>query len=141
MEVTRTSTFPKKEKLCSNKQIETLFTKGKSFIVYPLRIVYLIEDESNAEKQYPLVLISVSKKKFKRAVKRNRIKRLIREAYRLNKTGLKEKLIYEKKAVNIAFIYLKNTLPEYIEIKDCVQKAIKSLSDRIGEGGYEKDII
>lgn len=133
MEDIRTTTFSKKEKLCSNKQIEELFTKGKSFIIYPLRIVYLIDEEINIEGRHPSVLVSVSKKKLKRAVKRNRVKRLIREAYRLHKTDLYEKLLMEKKVINIAFIYLKDTLPEYIEIDECIQKIIKSLTDRIGE--------
>jgi ribonuclease P protein component len=128
-------TFPKKEKLCSNKQIEELFAKGKSFIVYPVRIVYIIRDENDMGKQVASVLISVSKKRFKRANKRNRVKRLIREAYRLNKLGLQETLVLRNKSVDIAFLYLKNTLPEYAEMEESMTKAIKLLSERVGEVG------
>ena len=126
-------TFPKKEKLCSNKQIEELFAKGKSFVTYPVRVVYIIRDENDLGKQFASVLISVSKKRFKRANKRNRVKRLIREAYRLNKLELQETLVLKNKSIDIAFIYLKDTLPEYSEMKESVTKAIRLLSERVGE--------
>ena len=81
--------FPKEEHLCRKKLIEELFGKqGSSFGVYPLRIVWIRSPAPSAAP--PQVLISVSKRTFKRAVDRNRIKRLIREAYRLNKYRLIE---------------------------------------------------
>ena len=85
----RRHTFPKEEHLCRKKLIEELFSKqGSSFGVYPLRIVWIpAPTPTNAP---PQVLISVSKRTFKRAVDRNRLKRLIREAYRLNKYRLTE---------------------------------------------------
>lgn len=129
--------FPKTEKLCSNKHIEELFFKGKSFVIYPLRVVYHFRDETDINKCSISVLISVSKKKFKRAVKRNRIKRLIREAYRLNKNDS----IINCKSLDIAFIYLKDTLPTYDEIENSVSKVLKTLSEKIGEGGNEENII
>lgn len=129
--------FPKTDKLCSNKDIEELFLKGKSFIVYPLRVVYYFQDVKDIDKYSISVLISVSKKKFKRAVKRNRIKRLIRESYRLNKNDL----IINNKSLNIAFIYLKDTLPKYEEIDNSVWKILKTLSEKAGEGRNEENII
>lgn len=85
----RRYTFPKEEHLCRKKLIEELFGKqGSSFGVYPLRMVWI---KSGAPTTVPpQVLISVSKRTFKRAVDRSRIKRLIREAYRLNKYRLLE---------------------------------------------------
>ena len=85
----RKYTFPKEEHLCRKKLIEALFSKqSSSFGVYPLRIVWIPAPAlTNAP---PQVLISVSKRTFKRAVDRNRLKRLIREAYRLNKYRLTE---------------------------------------------------
>lgn len=76
-------TFNKTEKLKSEKLIEKLFLEGKSVVAYPLRLVYIetIFDDSVKAK----VGVSVSKRHFKRAVDRNRIKRLMREAYRLQK--------------------------------------------------------
>ncbi|GAA4365305.1 hypothetical protein GCM10023185_35510 [Hymenobacter saemangeumensis] len=81
--------FPKEEHLCRKKLIDELFGKqSSSFGVYPLRIVWLKSPEPTTAP--PQVLISVSKRIFKRAVDRNRLKRLIREAYRLNKYRLLE---------------------------------------------------
>jgi ribonuclease P protein component len=76
-------TFPKKEKLKSQKLIEKLFLEGKSVTVFPLRMLYLKTDFEDGSKIKTSV--SVSKRNFKKAVDRNRIKRLLREAYRLNK--------------------------------------------------------
>ena len=85
----RRHTFPKEEHLCRKKLIEELFSKqGSSFGVYPLRIVWIPAPAPTTAP--PQVLISVSKRTFKRAVDRNRLKRLIREAYRLNKYRLTE---------------------------------------------------
>ena len=85
----RKYTFPKEEHLCRKKLIEELFSKqSSSFGVYPLRIVWIPAPAPTTAP--PQVLISVSKRTFKRAVDRNRLKRLIREAYRLNKYRLTE---------------------------------------------------
>ena len=85
----RKYTFPKEEHLCRKKLIEELFSKqSSSFGVYPLRIVWIKAVAPISTP--PQVLISVSKRTFKRAVDRNRLKRLIREAYRLNKYRLTE---------------------------------------------------
>ena len=85
----RKYTFPKEEHLCRKKLIEDLFSKqSSSFGVYPLRIVWIKAAAPTSAP--PQVLISVSKRTFKRAVDRNRLKRLIREAYRLNKYRLTE---------------------------------------------------
>ena len=81
--------FPKEEHLCRKKLIDELFGKrGSSFGIYPLRLVWLPAAAPTTAP--PQVLISVSKRTFKRAVDRNRLKRLIREAYRLNKFRLLE---------------------------------------------------
>ncbi|MDR3118578.1 MAG: ribonuclease P protein component [Mediterranea sp.] len=100
------NTLHKAERLCSKLQIEKLFAGGgsKSFSVYPLRVVFMpIEKKEEASAS---ILISVSKRRFKRAVKRNRIKRQIREAYRKNKHGLLDFLREKTGGIAIAFIYL-----------------------------------
>ena len=76
--------FKKEERLCNIKLIEKLFKDGSSFLVYPFRIIWLSE---HLVSDFPAqVLISVPKRKFKRAVDRNLIKRRIREVYRLHKS-------------------------------------------------------
>ena len=123
-------TFGKDEKLCSQKVIDKLFKEGSSFVAYPLRVVYLLDKEEEENKQYPNILISVSKRKFKRANKRNRVKRLVREAYRHHKHPLclfcKEKEV----SMNIAFLYLKSELPSYQEIEKSIQKTITVLQEK-----------
>nr|WP_133757419.1 ribonuclease P protein component [Gelidibacter sediminis] len=76
--------FKKTEKLKSQKLIEKLFSEGKSVVAYPLRLVYLKTSFEDAV--FVKAGVSVSKRNFKKAVHRNRIKRLLREAYRLNKS-------------------------------------------------------
>ncbi|WP_412987410.1 ribonuclease P protein component [Pontimicrobium sp. IMCC45349] len=79
------TTYSKKEKLKSKKLIDQLFTEGQSVSAYPLRLVFLeapLDDNVKAKTG-----VSVSKRYFKKAVDRNRVKRLLREAYRLNKNS------------------------------------------------------
>jgi len=118
-------TFRKNERLCSRTTIQTLFTKGKSFVKYPFRISYIsIDEDIAAEAQ---VLISVSKKRFKRAYKRNRLKRLTREAYRLNKHDFLSHLKIQDKKLAVAFIYLPTEILEYADVEKGMKKALKKL--------------
>lgn len=125
-------TFSKEEKLCSQKAIDRLFREGASFIAYPLRVVYLVKEKSE-EQKYPQVLVSVSKRKFKRANKRNRVKRLVREAYRLQKSSLIKCCEEKEITLHIAFLYLKDELPTYAEIEKAVGKALSSIKEKTGE--------
>jgi len=112
--------FPPSEKLKSRKLIETLFAEGKNVKSFPLLLVYLpLEHESDALFQ---VGFSVSKRKFKHAVDRNRVKRLMREAYRLNKNNLLEK--HTKKHI-LMFIYISNNILTYNEIEAAMLKVFR----------------
>jgi len=108
-------TFKKGERLSSEKSIATLFAEGDSFFQYPFKVVYKKEQST-----YPFsvqLLISVSKRNFKKAVDRNKIKRLIREAYRLNKHLLYEGLAESKGSILLGFIYTAKTIPEFKEVE------------------------
>ncbi|MBF0577247.1 ribonuclease P protein component [Dysgonomonas sp. GY617] len=124
-------TFSKDERLYAEKRIEALFASGASFIAYPLRVVYITREiESESELPTVSILTSVSKKRFKRAVKRNRVKRLIREAYRLNKKELIDFATQSGKSYDIAFLYLKSELPTYAEIEKAILKTINTLNGK-----------
>ena len=89
-------TLGSQERIKSTKLIDTLFSGGnsQSIVAYPLRVVYM-KGVREADTPQTQIMVSVSKRHFKRAVKLNRVKRQIREAYRLNKNLLSEKLIQQ----------------------------------------------
>ncbi|MFV0237963.1 MAG: ribonuclease P protein component [Flavobacteriales bacterium] len=110
-------TLGKNEKLKSKKNIDKLFSDGKSFVQHPVRIVY-IKNQSLSANQ---VAFSVSKRNFKLAVDRNRIKRLMREAYRLNKHDLNQK------GIHIIFIYTDIKMKSYPIIERSIKKILTTL--------------
>lgn len=103
-------TFKADEKLKSKKLIEQLFKGGKSFSLLPFRIIYSQLENGTAHLQCGF---SASTKKFKKAVERNRIKRLMREAYRLQKLPLKNELEENDKYLAVFIIYTGNDMPSY----------------------------
>lgn len=125
MEGTIKCTFSKDERLCHKGSFEELIASGRSFVSYPLRVVYRLfprgEEDAPAR-----IAISVSKKRFKRAVKRNRVKRLVREGYRLNKYKLYCD-IPESKTLDILFIYLQDDIFEFHKIEKAIAGAIKKM--------------
>lgn len=110
MEPTQRYTFKKEEKLKSRKTIEQLFKEGKSFSNFPFRVLWKFTEASTASLQTGF---AVSRKHFKKAVDRNRIKRLMREAYRLQKNTLQAQLKYQEKQLAVFIIYVGNELPDY----------------------------
>lgn len=120
--------FPKSEKLKSKKLIEQLFNEGQSIVVFPIKLIYLKVDTPLPAKVKAAV--SVPKSNFKSAVKRNRIKRLMREGYRLNKHQ-----IFNNMEGNFAFLflYLGKEMPEYSIVEKCMlhifNKFLKKVSN------------
>lgn len=98
--------FPKSEKLCGEIEIQDLFKKGKHLNAYPLKFIYLSNRTENNSITPPRVVISVSKKNFKRAHDRNKIKRIVREAYRLNKILLTNREDFSTFPKRIAIMYI-----------------------------------
>ncbi|QGY48110.1 ribonuclease P protein component [Maribellus comscasis] len=120
----RSYTFKKKEKLCSKKVIDQLFSEGTSFISFPLKVIYLHCELPVKSKVQ--IGFSVSKKSFKKAVQRNLLKRRMREAYRLNKHLLTEKEAEKQLAIFVIFIGKK--ILDYNTIEQSMIKAMTKCS-------------
>jgi len=135
LSVRKQFTLGKEERLKSRKQIEHLFGKGKSIVVSPFRVYYLINKMLNAQRSMFNVQfgVGVSNRNFKRAVDRNRIKRLTREAWRLQKNELSEKIKTTEKQLHVFFIYTGKELPDFATVKDKVGVVLKKLADKIDE--------
>lgn len=133
--VAKQFTLGKNERLKSRKQIDQLFSEGKKFSVTPFRIFYIAQILPEKDPQTKAIQfgVAVSTKNFKRAVDRNRIKRLTREAWRLQKNELAEELKITGKQLNIFFVYNSKELPDFNSVKDKVALALKKLSSIINE--------
>ena len=119
-------TFSKKEKLKNKLLIERLFKEGKAITVYPLKLIYL--NLSSSGETRCQVAVSVPKSKFKNAVDRNRIKRILRENYRLNKES-----IFNNMEGNFAFLflYLGKNIPENTVVEGSMLSIFKKLIKKV----------
>jgi len=118
-------TFHKEERLCSQKIIGELFTSGDSFLAYPLKVVFLKTDSAQA---HPLqAAFTVSKRNFKRAVKRNLLKRRMREAYRLNKSGFYNEIAVKELHIAVMFVFIGKDIVEFPIIEKAMISAFKKL--------------
>ena len=124
-------TLGKNERLKHRKLIEQLFGTGKSFATTPFRVHYSFEELPS---KFPAQAgFTVSSKTFKRAVDRNRIKRLTREAYRLQKTDLYNALTEKSRQLIIFFIYTGKEIPEYEAVLKSVASILKRLVKIVNE--------
>jgi ribonuclease P protein component len=117
-------TLGKNERLKSRKQTELLFSEGKKFSITPFRVHYLFNDSAGPPLQFG---VGVSNKNFKKAVDRNKIKRRVRETYRLQKIFLYQKVKEKKGQLNIFFIYTGKEIPEFSGIFDAMKKILDKL--------------
>lgn len=123
-------TFKKEERVTGKKRIENLFAHGQSFLAYPFRIVFY-EYEYAAASPSVSILISIPKKRLKRATARNRMKRLVREAYRLNKNIFQSDLLLENHRMDVAFIYVKDELSGFDIVEKSVCKSLREISGKL----------
>ena len=122
----KSKTFSKEERLCSKRLIDNLFRNGSSFFVYPYRVVFLHTETPSTVQ----VLLSVPKRRFRRAVHRNLLKRRMRESYRLQKGDLLYPAIEGKSyGVAAAIQYVGNELSEFSFMHDRMAIVLKKLVD------------
>lgn len=126
--------FPKYERICKKNDIQSLFEQGTGFSCYPYRVVYLYRPAGEQPVTCRL-LLSVSKKRFHHAFKRNRVKRLIRESWRKNKSQLYEMCRQHTISVDVALIYTATVIHSYEEMHHKTAKAINEIIHR-----HEKEI-
>jgi len=111
-----------------------LFKQGLSFSNFPFRILYLFTEKNSSPLQAGF---AVRAKQFKKAVDRNRIKRLLREAYRLQKNPLTEILRKDERFITVFFIYTGNEIPGYNDVFEKVKSALKRLNNIVDEARAE----
>ena len=119
--------FTKSERLCSRKVIENLFSSGHNIYNYPFRLVWLASDE---EEPFPAKMaVSVPVRRIKKAVTRNRVKRLIRESYRSNKVDLYRHLNARGMRINLMLIFISGTVYDYGFINLKLAELIEKFSE------------
>ena len=117
--------FAKKDKLKSKKIIDQLFVEGMGIKSYPLKLVYL--PIANSEEKVLKTAVSVPKKLVKTAVKRNRIKRLMREVFRKNKYLVTNHL---SSSHGFMFIYISRDEMSYEKLEKCMIKVLEKFNDK-----------
>jgi len=123
--VNKRLTFPREEKLKSRKMISNIFSEGSVVKSYPIRIQFIFHE---IEDFPPCQMgVSVPKRHFKSAVDRNKIKRQIKEAYRLNKSSLINDLKLKKKKIAMMFIFSANINLEFTQIEKLTIAAISKI--------------
>jgi ribonuclease P protein component len=128
--LTKLFSYNKQEKLKSKKQLDILFESGKGLTVFPIKIFYAFNNEQD---NIIKAGVGVSSRNFKKAVQRNRIKRLMREAYRTQKQPLHLYLNNNKKQLAIFLLFIDKTMPQYNLIKEkmklCIERLIHELNE------------
>jgi ribonuclease P protein component len=127
-------TLSKNERLKSRKWIEQLFKEGESFSMPPYRVYYMPVNNTTNEKEKKSFIqfgVGVSSKNFKKAVDRNRIKRLTREGWRLQKNELEKMVSLQNKSFIFFFIYTGREIPDFVLVKEKTGGIINRLMKKI----------
>ena len=118
--------LPKYERICKENDVKALFEQGAGVSVYPYRVIYLFRHDESGRPTVRL-LVSVSKKRFHHAVSRNRVKRLVREAWRRNKAPLYEICERDNNSVDVALVYTATVIHSYEEMLAKTKKAVQEI--------------
>jgi len=131
-------TYQKKDKLKSRKQTQHLFSTGQAINVFPIRLIYTIEPMvSNAESASATSVLQAGvgapSRTFRKAVQRNRVKRLLREAYRLEKPNFISQAALDNKRVNLFFLYTDALVLTQVEIQGKLKEALSILVSKLNK--------
>ncbi|MDD7317276.1 MAG: ribonuclease P protein component [Prevotella sp.] len=136
MAITDAPKLEKKERISSKKTIDRLFCGGhsKAMSAFPLRAVYAMMPKEKGDAEAAM-MVSVPKRMFKRAVKRNRVKRQVREAYRLNKHLLNAAFdAMPGKKLLVAFVWIDDRLHSSVKVNHKVRNILERIAERV-QGG------
>ena len=138
MEEKRRYTLGKNERLKSRKLLEELFNSGESFSIFPLKIYFLLNQSAaenvDTKKLNPSAIqfgVGVGKKNFKRSVDRNRIKRLIREVYRVRKNLIADILREKEWHLKIFILYVGKEMPDYLLIEEKILVVLEKMQKKL----------
>lgn len=131
-------TYQKTDKLKSRKQTQHLFSTGQAINVFPIRLIYTIEpiESTAANLSLTSVLqagVGAPSRTFRKAVQRNRVKRLLREAYRLEKPNFISQAALDNKRVNLFFLYTDALVLTQVEIQGKLKEALLILVTKLNK--------
>lgn len=115
------------ERLYLRDAVSRLFAEGQSFMAFPYRVVYRLLPQGEAQAARVAIMTVAPKRRFRHAVDRNRVKRLTREAYRLQKHRLVEAVSVADRHLAVAFMCVDNHLPTFPAVQRAIGKALGRL--------------
>lgn len=121
------ASFRKSDRLCGVRAVGELFVRGHGIVIPPLKVIYRVLPEDNLISPVR-VLVSVPRKNFRRAVDRNLIRRRIKEAWRLNRHPLTEKMSVPGRRIDLALIWIDTEIRSYEITEKCIIEIIERLS-------------
>lgn len=126
-------TYQKKDKLKSRKQLQFLFSKGTAITMHPIRLLYTIEKAEAGIFPNGLLQAGVGapSRQFRKAVQRNKVKRLLREGYRLEKPNFTNSISLTNTRLNLFFLYLDANVQTQQQIQATINLILQKLADKL----------
>jgi ribonuclease P protein component len=133
-------TYQKKDKLKSRKQMQFLFSNGHAITNFPVRLIYTVQAQSTSPEGILNVGVGAPSRTFRKAVARNRVKRLLRESYRLEKPGFEKLIQIAHKQVAVFFLYTDANVLTQKEIQAKVQLLLAKLAVKINATNLSNEV-
>lgn len=126
--------FPKNQRLKGKKKIDSIFSSGKNFFAFPLKAIYTVDEILDGQSAISAMFV-VPKKKIRKAVTRNLIRRRMREAFRLNKHTLIEECKMQGKQVSVVFVFASTDVAKFDTITTATLKILKDIAKNLSSSG------